>query len=97
VEETGGPKENHRSVASYWQTSLHHVVHLAKLSGDRNAVNKLNEIQRLCAHFDILHSALIYLLNCGKVEKYQRGKLGTVAVCLFVCLFDGVQQHFSYI
>jgi hypothetical protein len=25
-----------------------------------------------------------------KVGKYQRGKLGTVAVRLFVCLLDGV-------
>jgi hypothetical protein len=39
----------------------------------------------------------IHSAQLGKVEKYQRGKLGTVAVCLFVCLFDGVQQHFSYI
>jgi hypothetical protein len=39
-----------------------------------------------------IHNAQLW-----KVGKYQRGKLGIVAVCLFVCLFDGVQQHFSYI
>jgi len=26
VEETGAPRENHRPVASYWQTCLHNVV-----------------------------------------------------------------------
>jgi hypothetical protein len=29
VEETGGPGENHRTVASHWQTCSHNVVHLA--------------------------------------------------------------------
>jgi hypothetical protein len=29
VEETGLPGENHRPVASHWQTCLHNVVHLA--------------------------------------------------------------------
>jgi hypothetical protein len=29
VEETAGPGENHRPVASYWQTSSHNAVHLA--------------------------------------------------------------------
>jgi hypothetical protein len=29
VEETGGPKENHRPVASHWQTLSHNVIHLA--------------------------------------------------------------------
>ena len=29
VEETGGPGENHRPVASRWQTLLHNAVHLA--------------------------------------------------------------------
>ena len=38
-------------------------------------MNKLNEIQRLCAHFDILHSALIYFLNCG-YELGQHSLLG---------------------
>jgi hypothetical protein len=28
VEETGGPGENHRLVASHWQTLSHYVVHL---------------------------------------------------------------------
>ena len=43
VEETGGPGENHRPVASHWQTSSHNVVHLAlveirthNISGDRH-------------------------------------------------------------
>jgi hypothetical protein len=29
VEETGGPGENHRPVASHWQTLSHNLVHLA--------------------------------------------------------------------
>jgi hypothetical protein len=29
VEETGGPSENHRPVASHWQTLSHNVIHLA--------------------------------------------------------------------
>jgi hypothetical protein len=29
VEETRGPRENHRPVASHWQTWSHNVVHLA--------------------------------------------------------------------
>ena len=29
VEETGGPRENHRHVASHSQTLSHNVVHLA--------------------------------------------------------------------
>jgi len=29
VEETGGPGENHRPVASHWQTLSHNVAHLA--------------------------------------------------------------------
>jgi hypothetical protein len=29
VEETGGPGENHRPVASHWQTLSHQVVYLA--------------------------------------------------------------------
>ena len=42
VEETGGSGENHRPVASHWQTLSHNVVHLAlieirthNISGDR--------------------------------------------------------------
>jgi hypothetical protein len=27
VEETGGPRENHRPVASHWQALSHNVVH----------------------------------------------------------------------
>ena len=30
VEETGGPRENHRSVASHWQTLSHNVAHLPR-------------------------------------------------------------------
>ena len=29
VEETGGPRENHRPVARYWQALSHNVVHFA--------------------------------------------------------------------
>ena len=29
VKETGGPGENHRTVASHWETLSHNVVHLA--------------------------------------------------------------------
>jgi hypothetical protein len=43
VEETGVPVENHRPVASHWQTLSHNVVHLAlieiqihNISGDGN-------------------------------------------------------------
>jgi hypothetical protein len=43
VEESGGPGENHRFVASHWQTLSHNVVHLAlieirthNISGDRH-------------------------------------------------------------
>ena len=43
VEETGGSGENHRPVASHWQTLSHNVVHLAlieirthNISGDRH-------------------------------------------------------------
>jgi hypothetical protein len=42
MEETGGLGENHRSVASHWQTWSHNVVHLAlieirtHISGDRH-------------------------------------------------------------
>ena len=32
----------------------------------------------------------IHSAQLGKVGKYQRGKLGTVAVCLFVCLFNNI-------
>jgi hypothetical protein len=32
VEETGGPEENHRPVASHWQTVSHNVVHLEFLT-----------------------------------------------------------------
>jgi len=43
AEETGVPREKHRSVASHWQTLSHNVVHLAlikirthNISGDRH-------------------------------------------------------------
>jgi hypothetical protein len=29
LEETGGPGENHRPVASHWQTLSHNVAHFA--------------------------------------------------------------------
>jgi len=43
MEETGGPGENHRPVASHWQTLSHNVVQLAlieirthNIGGDRH-------------------------------------------------------------
>ena len=43
VEETGVPGENHRPVASHWQTLSHNVIHLVlieirthNISGDRH-------------------------------------------------------------
>ena len=47
VEETGGPRENHRPVASHWETLSNNVVHLALIeiqtqnfSGDRQWLHK---------------------------------------------------------
>jgi len=38
VEETGGHGENHRPVASHWQTLSHNVVHIA-LDRDSNSLH----------------------------------------------------------
>ena len=47
VDETGGPGENHRPVASHWQTLSPNVVHLAlieiqtqNISGDRHRLHR---------------------------------------------------------
>jgi hypothetical protein len=47
VEETGGPGENHRSVASHWKTWSHNVVYLTlieiqthNISGDRHWLHR---------------------------------------------------------
>jgi len=42
VEETGGPGENHRPIASHWQTLSHNVVHLALIKTQTN-----NQMQML--------------------------------------------------
>jgi hypothetical protein len=38
VEETGGPGENHRPVASHWQTLSHNVIHLPDGVGEGKEV-----------------------------------------------------------
>ena len=40
VEDTGVPGENHRPVASHWETLSHNIVHLALISGDRHWLHR---------------------------------------------------------
>jgi hypothetical protein len=47
VEETGGPGENYRPVASHWQTLSHYVVHhtlikirIHNISGDMHCLHR---------------------------------------------------------
>jgi hypothetical protein len=59
VEETGGSGENHRPVASHWQTLSHNVLHLA-LSGVWSIVN----ILLLCVHSKLAFSIVLLLSWC---------------------------------
>jgi hypothetical protein len=59
VVETGGHGENHRPVATHWQTLSHNVIHLGlveirthNISGDRHWLHKQLEIQLSCDHGD---------------------------------------------
>ena len=40
VKETGVLGENHRPVASHWETLSHNIVHLALISGDRHWLHR---------------------------------------------------------
>jgi hypothetical protein len=55
--------------------------YLPKLSGGRNALNKLKYIQYIYAHFDTLHLVLFYLSNCDHEFWYRIGgvKVGVLA------------------
>jgi len=37
MEETGEPRENHRPVASHWQTLSHNVIHAPRPDWDSNS------------------------------------------------------------
>ena len=52
VEETGEPGENHGPVASHWQTSSHHVVHLSLIE---------IQIHNISGNMHWLHRLLFYI------------------------------------
>ena len=69
LEETGGPGENNRPVASHWQTLSHNVVHLALIEirthniiGDRHWF-RLHTVHSKCINNQTLRSD-IFLPKC---------------------------------
>jgi hypothetical protein len=65
VEETGGPRENHRPVASHWQTLSHNVVHLAlieiRISQTRSITNSAYD--KIGLHYENITFLLSYKIK----------------------------------